>query len=126
MKAAFRWYDAVVQHAPHTPLARGTYRTTLTGVGETGPIEERVGRRLVRLVDPGSREGLSLLRSGRVTFVGPEGDALDCKRLDEAIGLLRERLERLLAARADDEARGGVLRDALDRLSSRRVRSGRG
>jgi len=125
VKPTVRWYDALVQYTPPPPFPRGTYRTTLTGVGAPGPIEERVGRRLVRLVDPDSREGLSLLRSGQVTFVGPEGAPLDCKRLDEAMALLRARLERLLAERDCDEARGVVLRDGLDRLSARRGRAGR-
>ena len=120
-----RCYDALVPEST-TPLARGTFRTTLTGVGAPGPIEERLGRRLVRLVDPDSKEGSSLMRSGRVTFVGPEGEPLVCKHLDEAVALLRERLEKLLASIGPDPARGEALRDGLNRLSSRHVRLGRG
>lgn len=91
-------------------------------MGRVGPIEERVGRRLVRLVLPDSREGLVLLRSGRVSFVGPEGTCLGAKGLVEARRLLRLRLERLAAAGVGEPA--DAAREGLDRLL--RVGLGRG
>jgi len=47
---------------------------TLVGDGRPGPIEERIGRRLVRLVDPLSDEGVRLLAGGEVELVGPDGE----------------------------------------------------
>ena len=44
------------------------------GDGRLGPIEERIGRRLIRLVDPQSEEGRALLDSGAVDLLGPEGE----------------------------------------------------
>ena len=81
--------------ATTAPLLRGTFRATITGVGRPGPIEERVGRRLIRVVDPDSREGALLARSGSVLWLGPEGAALGRLDLRTVRRLLRERLARL-------------------------------
>jgi hypothetical protein len=97
-------------------------RATLSGDGRPGPIEERIGRRLVRLVDPASDEGLALLRAGCVELIGPEGDLLGCLRPEEASRLLRERLERRLA---DPEADATALREGLTRLAAWSERLGR-
>jgi hypothetical protein len=106
-----------------THLARGTrLRATLSGDGRPGPIEERIGRRLVRLVDPASDEGLELLRSGAVEMIGPEGDPLGCLRPEEAARILRDRLERRLA---DPDADAHAVRDGLARLAGWSERLGR-
>jgi hypothetical protein len=102
-----------------SPLSRVSRRATISGIGRPGPIEERLGRRLIRLVEPESKEGLALLRSGRVTLVGPEGAPLACLGLDDARRMLRERLLRRLAG--DDPERQEALHDGLRRLSSRRA-----
>jgi hypothetical protein len=94
---------------------RGTFRATITGVGRPGPIEERLGRRLVRIVDPASKEGATLLRDRRVTFIGPEGTTLGQLDLDQARRLLRLRLESVLAAVKGDEG-AEAIRDGLVRL----------
>lgn len=117
------WYDPAVD--PTTPLARGTFRATITGVGRPGPIEERVGRRLVRIVDPASKEGVALLHSGRVSFLGPEGTDLGCVGIGEARRLLRERLERRLEDAREDPSARLALEDGLVRLESPRRRFGR-
>jgi hypothetical protein len=97
-------------------------RATLAGDGRPGPIEERIGRRLVRLVDPSSDEGRALLRSRCVELVGPEGDFLGCLSIEEASRVLRERLERRLADPAADSA---ALREGLSRLAAWSDRLGR-
>jgi len=106
------------------PLARGRFRATITGVGELGPIEERLGRRLVRLVDPGSKEGEALLRSGEVTLVGPEGAALGRLGVEAAKRMLERRLMDRLATLAEHESAEAV-RDGLVRLWQPGARQGR-
>jgi hypothetical protein len=87
------------------PLLRGTFRATISGVGRPGPIEERVGRRLIRVVDPSSRAGARHARAGPVTGGGPEGEALGRLDLASVRRLLHERLERRLDAPAAELAR---------------------
>jgi hypothetical protein len=102
---------------PASPtLPPRTFRGTVAGDGRPGPIEERIGRRLVRLLDPESDEGLQLLDDGLVELVGPEGDSLGQVRLREAYRKLRERLERQLADE-ENPPRRGELQEGLDRLS---------
>jgi hypothetical protein len=103
---------------------RGTFRATITGVGRPGPIEERVGWRLVRIVDPESREGTTLLRDRQVTFIGPEGTALGRVDLDQARRLLKHRLESVLAELAGDDG-AEAIRDGLVRLRRAAPRVGR-
>ncbi len=92
------------------------FRATVSGDGSPGPIEERIGRRLVRLVDPGSEEGERLLSSGLVELVGPGGEKLGRIRMEEAWRRLIRRLEEQLESRdALDEE---LLREGLDRLRS--------
>ena len=106
------------------PLARGTFRVTITGVGRPGPIEERLGWRLVRIVDPSSKEGASLLRDHQVTVIGPEGTALGRVNLKQARRLLKLRLESVLAELGGDDG-AEALRDGLVRLRRAGPRVGR-
>ncbi len=104
--------------------AAGVYRATLAGDGAPGPIEERIGRRLVRTLNPESAEGERLLRSGQVDLIGPDGMSFGCIPPGEAYRRLRERLARRLldpAAEVDRDA----LREGLARLEARWARVGR-
>jgi hypothetical protein len=103
---------------------RGTFRATITGVGRPGPIEERLGWRLVRIVDPASREGVTLLRGRQVTFIGPEGTTLGRVDLGQARRLLRLRLESVLAELSGDDG-AEAIRDGLVRLRRAGPRVGR-
>lgn len=97
----------------------GDYRMTLAGDGRPGPIEERIGRRLVRLVDPESDEGLTLLTARCVRFIGPGGQPLGYLRPSEAIESLKEELEnRLRSAEGEGSDECPALRDGLDRLET--------
>lgn len=100
-----------------------TLRAILTGTGRAGPIEERLGRRLVRLVDPDSAEGRSLLDSGRVTLIGPEGESLGPIAIESAWVRLRDRLERALADPACGPGEGRAVREGLDALPPTRGRT---
>lgn len=88
--------------------AKHLYRGTLSGDGRPGPIEVRIGWRLLRLIDPESEEGARLLDEARVNLLGPDGEPLGALSLDEALTRLRERLERNL-----DEATCATDREAI-------------
>jgi hypothetical protein len=109
---------------PSSSRLEVSLRVTLSGDGRPGPIEERLGRRLIRLVDPESEEGLALLRSGRVNLVGPGGEKFGCMHPTEACRRLRERLEKRLADPDAAEERD-ALRDGLNRLEAWSERIGR-
>jgi hypothetical protein len=113
-----------MDHRAAPPLARGTFRVTITGVGRPGPIEERLGWRLVRTVDPASKEGASLLRAHQVNVIGPEGTALGRVNLNQARRLLRLRLESVLAKLGGRDG-AEALRDGLVRLRRAGPRVGR-
>jgi len=51
---------------PRGTSFRKTYCALVTGDGSVLPIEERLGRRLLRTIDPNSREGREILRCGIV------------------------------------------------------------
>ncbi len=106
------------------PLARGMFRATITGVGSPGPIEERLGWRLVRIVHPESKEGRALLQARQVTFIGPEGTALGRVDLNQARRLLEVRLKSLLSSSGTGEGTE-ALRDGLVRLRKTGSRVGR-
>jgi hypothetical protein len=93
-------------------------RATVSGDGRLGPIEERIGRRLIRLVDPRSEEGRSLLDAHSVDLLGPGGEHFGYVGPDEARRRLRERIEaRLADPRFESDAEG--LREGLRRLEAR-------
>lgn len=73
-------------------------RAILLRDGTAGPIEVRLGRRLLKLVSPESAEGRLLLDEGRVDLVGPDGERLGRIPIEEARGRLRARLESALGA----------------------------
>jgi hypothetical protein len=111
-----------VEHEHPEASGGTTLRATLAGDGQPGPIEGRIGRRLVLLVDPASEEGRRLLRSGLVELIGPEGNPLGCLSPEEASRVLRERLERRLT---DPDADADALREGLSRLAAWSDRMGR-
>ena len=80
---------------PREALVRKKYRAFVLDDGTLLPIEERVGRRLLRTVPPNSREGRALVEEGLVSFVGSEGRAFAGTGFDEIL----ERLARKAAGR---------------------------
>ena len=90
---------------------------TVAGDGRPGPIEERIGRRLVRLLDPESDEGARLLEAGNVELVGPEGATLGRVRLGEAYRRLRSRLMQRLSEEGRKPQRD-ELEEGLERLDT--------
>lgn len=114
MRAA-AWYSGGMDDGTVAPLARGTFRATITGVGRLGPIEERLGWRLVRIVAPESKEGQTLVRTRQVTFIGPEGTTLGQVDMPQARRLLALRLKSVLTGPRGAEG-AEALRDGLARL----------
>jgi hypothetical protein len=100
-------------------------RATVSGDGRLGPIEERIGRRLIRLVDPQSSEGARLLGSCAVELLGPDGECFGRVEPSEARRRLRERIERRLAD-ADAAAAREALLEGLRRLEAWTTRVGHG
>jgi len=96
----------------HKPTSGPTFRGTLSGDGRPGPIEERLGRRLIRLINPESDEGVRLLSEGRVDLLGPDGTRLGTVRAADALRRLRQRLERRTHGRIAPMAAQGI--DRLD------------
>jgi len=86
-----RWGDGLLEH-------ERSHRATLAGDGRPGPVEERIGRRLVRLLDPLSEEARALAAAGRIEWIGPEGAPLGRVPIAAACAELKLRLERALAA----------------------------
>lgn len=97
------------------------FRATVLGDGSPGPIEERIGRKLLRLVDPCSPEGDRLLRSGVVEILGPGGENFGRIRVEEAWRQLTRRLQKQLAS--PDPQGEGLVREGLKRLRSRTARA---
>ena len=91
------------------------FKGTLSGDGRPGPIEERLGRKLLRLVDPESDEGQKLLGDGEVELVGPDGECLGQVSIGQAYEVLIARLESRISEirNATDQA---DLEDGLLRL----------
>ena len=112
-----------MERAPHNERS-GSFRAVLTADGHPGPIEERLGRRLVRVVDPESREGRHLLERDAVLWIAPGGDALGRMTARDAVETLQRRLEERLADPIDDDEHDALL-DGLSRLRDRWGRVGR-
>ena len=102
-----------------TPTARPApahrFRVVLNGDGCPGPIEERIGRRLVRVVDPQTDEGRHLLEAEPIEWVGPDGDSLGRVSVQQAYDELFSRLERMLDERHEPAQQRNIA-SCLERL----------
>jgi hypothetical protein len=83
---------------PRESLYSKTYRAALLGDGSVLPIEERLGRRILRTIEPESAEGRRLLGAGQVVLRG-EGE-----EWREPIDEVLERLERSCRDEMEGEA----------------------
>lgn len=106
------------------PEPTRSFRTVATADGLPGPIEERLGRRRLRVVAPDTGEGRRLLAEGVVEWIAPGGDALGRLTPAQALDALRLRLEARLADPGED-GETPALQDGLDRLRARAERLGR-
>ncbi len=103
---------------PREALHQKRYTAILCGDGKILPIEERLGKRLLRTIDCASGEGRDLLRRGWVFLRTSEGKCLDGTPLQHVYTRLREEAESRMAERPDD---AGWQRHWLTQLTSIRT-----
>jgi len=101
--------------AADRPTSSHHFRVVLNGDGCPGPIEERIGRRLVRVVDPQTEEGQHLLATESIEWVGPDGDSLGRLSTEQAYQALFSRLGRMLDETADAQRQRDI-EACLERL----------
>ena len=66
------------------------YVARICGDGKILPIEERIGKKLIKTINPVSRKGKKLLAQQKVTFHLPDGDRLSPTSLSQVFLKLRE------------------------------------
>ncbi len=67
-----------------------TYMTRLCGDGQILPIEERIGKKLLRTINPMSKKGKTLLSERKVIFNLPDGERISSQSLAQVFLKLRE------------------------------------
>jgi len=87
---------------PRQALYQKHYSAVLCGDGSILPIEERLGRRLLRTIDPTCREGRDLLRRGWVALRTLDGKSIERTPVLRVYARLREEAEARLAERPED------------------------
>ena len=98
---------APVQHKtplehPRETVFRKSYSAVIRSDGSVLQIEERLGRRLLRVVSPSSREGRRLLRKDCVTLMTAEGRPLAGLSIEDVYERLRSEATMRLAERPRD------------------------
>jgi hypothetical protein len=100
------------------PSAGFRYSAVVTGTGEIQPIQEFLGRRLLRQIDPCSRTGRELLTGGRVCLWCESvvrGERLPVRDL---LGRLRDHALREMDDGAGDAGWSRCCRSRLDTIES--------
>lgn len=87
---------------PRQTLYQKHYSAVLCGDGRILPIEERLGRRLLRTIEAPTPEGAELLRRGWVALRTLEGKALENLPLSRVYARLKEEVSERLAERPHD------------------------
>jgi len=70
------------------------YASAIMGDGSILPIQESIGRRLLREIDPCCSEGRRLLIQGRVSLHAADGSPIPDRRIEEVLDRLIERTRR--------------------------------
>lgn len=100
-------------------LVKKTYRAVIRDDATLLPIEERLGRRLLRTLSPDSREGRALLRRGDVTLRRADGTAVPQRSFERLLERLSKEASARLASSPDPDSRRAC-RDALQRITRSR------
>lgn len=106
---------------PRENLLPKTYSAVLLGNGSVLPVEERLGRRLLRTLSADSPEARALLARGHVTLRQADGRVLGSLPLSRALERLAEQARVQLERSAGDPATARRFREALHRLRAART-----
>ena len=82
---------------------RRAYRAVVCGDGRVLPIVESIGRRVIREIDPASREGRDLLTSGAVALWSDAARSARRLPVKEVLGEIDARLRARIAAHRKDD-----------------------
>ena len=75
------------------PIIEKAYTAHVCGDGRILPITESIGRRVLREIDPDSREGHALLKSGKVTLWVEDGHIPRRVPADQILSEMKQRLD---------------------------------
>src|SRR5262245_20458242 len=98
---------------PRETLFRKSYTAVIRSDGSVLPIEERLGRRLLRTLPPDSDEGRQLLRKDCVSLLRADGRPLAGLSIEDVYRRLRMETEVRLAERPRDPDWRRRCRDTL-------------
>jgi hypothetical protein len=87
---------------PRETLFQKTYSAVIRSDGSVLPIEERLGRRLLRTLPPDSPEGRQLLRKDCVTLLTADGRHLTGLTIEDVYDRLRAETAMRLAEKPRD------------------------
>jgi len=83
-------------------LFQKSYSALIRNDGTVLPIEERLGKRLLRTLAADSREGQGLLKRGFVTLKSPEGESFSGVPMEAILERLSRETSEKLARHAED------------------------
>src|SRR2546428_14196107 len=101
---------------PREPLCQKTYFAVIRADGTILPIEERLGRRLLRTLSPNTREALDLLRRDCVTLLTSDGRVLAGMSVGSVYDRLWHETRAKLAERRGDAEWRRRCREGLDNI----------
>lgn len=105
---------------PRAVLLRKSYTALICDDGTILPIEEKLGRRLLRTIDPASREGRELLRRDAILLTSAEGPTIAGLAIDEVLDRLSRRSGESLARHGKDRQSAQRSLDAKHRIGQLR------
>lgn len=108
-----RHVHRIPSNPPDQPVVKKSYCAVVRSDGTLLPIEERLGRRLLRSLAPGSREARGLLRRGCVTLTTSDGQKMTGLTIEEVYERLCSETNARLALHADDAEWSRTCREAL-------------
>jgi len=101
---------------PRETLFQKSYCAVIRADGTLLPIEERLGRRLLRTLSPNTREALDLLRRNCVTLLTSDGRVLAGMSVGSVYDRLWHETSAKLAERKGDAEWRRRCREALDNI----------
>ena len=109
-----------LSHPPEGPLFEKRYGAVICVDGTLLPIEERLGRRLLRTLQPECRQARELLQKGRVNLVAADGRTFKGMRIEDVYDRLGAELRERLAVSPASAAWRASCRASLETLARRK------